>query len=148
MQYKKLSLLSTFAVVGMISAVNAQAAADTTINITAGVDSIASGTANIDLSGCPSTTTSIDAKFSGPSVAGDTSGFGMKDSGGTIVTTGSIRLANADTSAVISNTANTYTVTPSGGAATFKLKAYMHSIAGGVKPGVYTTPIEVTYAYH
>lgn len=115
---------------------------------TAGVDSIASGTANIDLSGCPSTTTSIDAKFSGPSVAGDTSGFGMKDSGGTIVTTGSIRLANADTSAVISNTANTYTVTPSGGAATFKLKAYMHSIAGGVKPGVYTTPIEVTYAYH
>ncbi|MCE9879181.1 MAG: fimbrial protein [Hafnia paralvei] len=148
MQYKKLSLLTTFAVVGMISAVNAQAAADTTINITAGVDSIASGTANIDLSGCPSTTTSIDAKFSGPSVAGDTSGFGMKDSGGTIVTTGSIRLANANTSAVISNTANTYTVTPSGGAATFKLKAYMHSITGSVKPGVYTTPIEVTYAYH
>ncbi|MCQ4170644.1 fimbrial protein [Hafnia paralvei] len=177
MQYKKLSLLSTFAVVGMISAVNAQAAADTTINITAtvtaspctvkapstinigfsldasevataGVDSIASGTANIDLSGCPSTTTSIDATFSGPPVAGDTSGFGMKDSGGSLVTTGSIRLANADTSAVISNTANTYTVTPSGGAATFKLKAYMHSITGSVKPGVYTTPIEVTYAYH
>lgn len=176
MQYSKLATLCAFALTGTLMVTSAQAA-DTTINITAtvtatpcavkapstiplgfsldasevaasGVDSATYGTANIALTGCPATTKSIDAKFTGPSVAGDTSGFGMKGSDGNIATTGSIRLANADTSAVISSTANTYTVTPAGGAATFKLKAYIHSITGSVEPGVYTTPIEVTYAYN
>jgi minor fimbrial subunit len=175
MQHKKLSLLTALAVAGMISAVNAQAA-DTTINISAtvtaascttkapasipiaftlnaadvaavGANSTWSSDATISLSGCPATTKSVVATFNGPSVAGDTDGYQMKDSTGTAVTTGSIQLAQSD-STLITTAKNTYTVNTVSNAADFKVKARMHSITGAIMPGVYTTAVDVTFDYH
>lgn len=175
MQHKKISLLSTLALAGMISAISAQAA-DTTINITAtvtaascttkapstipinfslnaadvataGLNSAWSSDATISLSGCPATTTSIDAVFSGTPVTGDTDGYQMKDSTNKAVTTGSIQLAKSDAT-LITSAKNTYTVNTVGNAADFKVKARMHSIAGNIMPGTYTSAVDVTFAYH
>ncbi|QLK61250.1 fimbrial protein [Enterobacteriaceae bacterium Kacie_13] len=175
MQHKKHSILTTLALAGMISAVSAQAA-DTTINITAtvtaascttkapasipinfslnaadvaaaGANSAWSSDATISLSGCPVTTTSIDAVFSGPAVAGDTDGYQMKDSASAAMTSGSIQLAKSDAT-LITSAKNTYTVNTEGNAAEFKVKARMHSITGNIMPGTYTSAVDVTFAYH
>lgn len=176
MQYSKLATLCAFALTGALMVTGAQAA-DTTINITAtvtatpcsvkadpnveiifsldasevaspNIDSDTKKDASITISGCPATTKSVEATFSGPDIASDSSGFGMKGPDGSIATTGSIRLLNVSSSTLITNTDNKYTVTPVSGAAEFKLRAYIHSITGSVEPGVYTTPVEVTYAYN
>lgn len=177
MQYSKLATLCAFALTGALMATGAQAA-DTTINITATVtatpctvtttptvnigfdlgaaevalantDSSAGVETSIMLTGCPATTKSVEATFVGPDVAGDVNGYGMKGSDGKIATTGSIRLTNMADNIQIDKANNKYTVIPAAdGSAEFKLRAYMRSITGGVLPDTYTTPIEVTYAYH
>lgn len=174
MQHTKLAAAILF--VGFVSATGASAA-DTTINITATVtaasctvkaptsipinftlnaadvaaaaaNSAWSSDATISLSGCPSTTKSVDAVFSGPAVSGDTSGFQMKDSASKAATTGSIQLAKSADATLLTNAAGTYNAVTASNAATFKVKARMHSITGSVAPGVYTTAIDVTFAYH
>jgi len=175
MHDKKVTILTTLALMGIISAANAQAA-DTTINITATVTAascttkaptsipidfslnaadVATANANSDwsseatisLSGCPATTKSVDAVFSGTAVAGDSDGYQMKDSSNAAVTTGSIQLAKSDAT-LITSAKNTYTVNTVNNAAEFKVKARMHSISGNIMPGVYTTAVDVTFAYH
>jgi minor fimbrial subunit len=175
MQHKKISLLSTLALAGMISAVSAQAA-DTTINITAtvtaascttkapasipinfslnaadvaavGANSAWSSDATISLSGCPATTKTVDAVFTGVPVSGDTDGYQMKDSTSAAMTTGSIQLAKSDAT-LITSAKNTYTVNTVVNAADFKVKARMHSITGNIMPGTYTSAVDVTFAYH
>ncbi|WP_279204674.1 fimbrial protein [Obesumbacterium proteus] len=107
-----------------------------------------SSDATISLSGCPSTTKSIDAVFSGPAISSDTSGYQMKSSAGTAVTTGSIQLAKSADSTLLTNASGTYNVATASNAATFKVKARMHSITGSVMPDTYTTAIDVTFNYH
>lgn len=177
MNYSKLATLCAFALTGALMATGAQAA-DTTINITATVtatpctvtttptvnigfdlgadqvaaantDSLSNVETSILLTGCPATTKSVEATFTGPEVNGDANGYGMKGSNGNIASTGSIRLTNMADNTQIDKANNKYTVIPAAdGSAEFKLKAYMHSITGSVEPDTYTTPIEVTYAYH
>lgn len=114
----------------------------------ANANSAWSGDATISLSGCPTTTKNIDAVFSGPIISGDTSGFQMKNSAGTAVTTGSIQLAKSADSTLLTNASGTYNVATASNAATFKVKARMHSITGAVMPDTYTTTINVTFNYH
>jgi type 1 fimbria pilin len=175
MQHSKLATLSAFALTGALLTASAQAA-DTTINVTATVTAAScttkaptsipidfslnaadvatansnsdwSSEATISLSGCPATTKSVDAVFSGTAVSGDTDGYQMKDSSNAAVSTGSIQLAKSDAT-LITSAKNTYTVNTVNNAAEFKVKARMHSISGNIMPGVYTTAVDVTFAYH
>lgn len=114
----------------------------------ANANSAWSSDATISLSGCPATTKSIDAVFSGPAISGDTNGFQMKDSAGTAVTTGSLQLAKSADSTLLTNASGTYNVATASNAASFKVKARMHSITGAVMPDTYTTAIDVTFNYH
>lgn len=100
---------------------------------------------NITLSGCPSTTTKVNATFSGTADTNDTNGYKNAGSGGSAAV--SVQLAKTDGTTFLKNGASFGDTTVASGRVTMPVKARMFTKAGTVAPGAVSSAISVAFTY-
>ncbi|MFO6296913.1 fimbrial protein [Rahnella selenatireducens] len=99
----------------------------------------------LNLTGCPSITTKVNATFSGTADADDTNGYiNATTTGAKNV---SVQLAKTDGTTFLKNGAKYGDVTVDNGNASFTVKARMYSTKGSATLGAVTAPVEVTFTF-
>ena len=117
---------------------------DASVLAAAGKSSPWSALYNISLSGCPSTTTSVNATFSGTADTNDTNGYKNAGGGSTAV---SVELAKTDGTTFLKNGTSFGDVAVASGKITMPVKARMYTKAGSVTPGAVSAAILVAFTY-
>jgi type 1 fimbria pilin len=98
----------------------------------------------ISLTNCPSTTTKVDASFTGTADPADTNGYKNAASGGSADV--ATELAKSDGS-LLKNGTSFGDATVSNGVASFIVKARLFSKAGSVTPGAVSSAVTVNFTY-
>lgn len=99
---------------------------------------------SITLTGCPSTTTKVDATFTGTADTADTNGYKNAAAGGSAAV--ATELAKSD-GTFLKNGTSFGDATVTSGAATFIVKARLFSKAGTVAPGAVSSAITANFTY-
>jgi type 1 fimbria pilin len=99
----------------------------------------------LNLTGCPSVTTKVNATFSGTADTNDTNGYANAASGGSKAV--STQLAKTDGTTFLKNGASYGNVAVSNGSVSFTVKARLYSEKGAVAPGAVSSAVQVTFTY-
>lgn len=100
---------------------------------------------DITLINCPSTTTKVNATFTGTADTNDTNGYKNAGTGGSAAV--SVQLAKLDGTTYLKNGTAYGDVAVVAGKASIPVKARMYTKAGSVMPGVVSSAILVAFSY-
>lgn len=99
----------------------------------------------LNLTGCPSVTTKVNANFAGTADTNDANGYANAASGGSKAV--STQLAKTDGTTFLKNGSSYGNVTVDKGNASFTVKARLYSEKGSVAPGAVSSAVQVTFTY-